>query len=330
MANEIQKRRTPDYVFNIIAYYMTALFISSLIFNIFVTYIFCQIFRRKKNTVNLIIINLSIANALHALVFILVIIASFKKEWTMGNNMCVFEAFWVCFCSITIISLLVYLGYERYQTLKDMRPIGKYVNLKSIAFVTSCWLHGLFWSIMPLVGWSSYSIEGIGVSCSLAWHLRTFSNISYIICLFMFTYVAPVVVICFTYYRMWWIVKHRQIRVSSENQNVHQANEGGSSQKGVAITGFLTAFLFLLTWTPYAIASFLSFADPVTVTPLKATIPALIAKSSVIFFPFICAAKHTEFQAECRRAYIRGGSEIRRVHINPQRNKTSTKSQLET
>ena len=170
---------------------------------------------------------------------------------------------------------------------------------------------------MPLVGWSSYGIEGIEVSCSLAWNLRTVSNISYIICLFIFSYIAPIVVICFTYYRIWQIIKRQsQVKISPENQSGHHSNEDRSLHKGVAIVGLLTTSLFLLAWTPYAIVSFVSFVNPAAVTLLQATIPALIAKSSVIYFPLVYAAKHTEFQAECRKVICgRSGSEGREVQI---------------
>ena len=93
MVKKLERMNTPDHVFYIIGSYMTVLFIASVSFNIFVTFIFCRIFKRKKNTVNLIIINLSIANALHGLAFIVVIIASFMKKWSMGDSACALNAF---------------------------------------------------------------------------------------------------------------------------------------------------------------------------------------------------------------------------------------------
>ena len=297
---------------------MTALFIISFSFNVFVTFVFLRIFKRKRNVVNLIIINLGIANALHECPSSLwVIIASFMRKWVLGRIMCILDSFWVCWCAITVITLLAFLGYERYQMLKEFRTTEKQVSARSVLGVSGCWLYGLFWSIMPVIGWSDYGIEGIGISCSVQWHSRTLSGISYITCLFMAAYVIPIVVICFAYYKMWKATKHSQLKVTPVNKGIGMAKKSDRAHRQVAIMGFLMTISFLVTWTPYAIVSFLSFVDPVGPTPLTATVPCIIAKSSVIWFPLISALKHREFQIECRRFFPRLFPAAGKDHIRP-------------
>ena len=46
-------------------------------------------------------------------------------------------------------------------------------NRRAILAVAVCSLLGLFWSTLPLVGWSHYSLEGALTSCSVEWNGRT-------------------------------------------------------------------------------------------------------------------------------------------------------------
>lgn len=61
-----------------------------------------------------------------------------------------------------------------------------------------CILLGLFWSLMPLIGWSHYSLEDNYVGCAVEWKERTPSVISYNICIFIFVFIIPFSIIIFT------------------------------------------------------------------------------------------------------------------------------------
>lgn len=61
----------------------------------------------------------------------------------------------------------------------------------------------------------------------------------------------------------------------------------------------ITAFpgAFLLCWTPYALVSMWSaFGNPGDISPLAGTIPALIAKSSVVWNPLIYVLTNKQFR----------------------------------
>ena len=310
MTNSAAKTNTPDHVYYIIGLYMTLAFIVSLGLNCIITFIFCRVFRRKPNTVNLIIINLGIANALQTCPpFLFVFINCFMKRYVLGRTICMLDSVWVTWCAITVITLLAYLGYERYQMIKEMRTMARRVNWKNALSVSVCWLYALFWSAMPLFGWSRYGIEGIGVTCSVEWHLRTFSAVSYIFCLFLASYIVPIGVICFTYYKTWKTVKHNQTRVTPDQEIPRNTSKVHGANRKVAVMGALMTGSFFLTWTPYAVFSFMSFVSPNFITPLQATIPCIIAKTSTIYYPLICAAKHNDFLDEYRRVFKRNGAQ---------------------
>lgn len=56
---------------------------------------------------------------------------------------------------------------------------------------------------------------------------------------------------------------------------------------------------FLLAWSPYACVSLISaFGNPQSITPLMATLPALFAKSQVIWNPIIYVAFNKNFRSK--------------------------------
>ena len=305
---------TPDHVYYIIGIYTTVAFIVSVCCNVFVGFIFCRIFKRKRFTVNLIIINICVANALQACPpSLFVVVNSFEEKYVFGHSVCLFDSVWVTLCAVTVITLLGYLGYERYHMIKSMRTGETRVSLKNVLSICGCWLYALFWSVMPLLGWSSYGIEGLRISCSVDWYHRTASAVSYVGCLFMAAYVVPINVICFTYYKTWRVIRQARMSIKPDKEVPGTKSKASGKDAKVAVMGALMAGSFFITWTPYAIVSFISFINPSLVTPLQSTIPCIIAKTSAIYYPLICAAKHNEFKAEYKKFLCGNRSSVERV-----------------
>ena len=65
-----------------------------------------------------------------------------------------------------------------------------------------CLFLGIFWSILPVLGWSHYSLEGILVSCSIEWDEKSFAVQSYNITVFIFVYLIPMAIIIVFNYRI--------------------------------------------------------------------------------------------------------------------------------
>lgn len=106
---------------------------------------------------------------------------------------------------VSLISLVI-LSYDRYSTLTVYNKQG--INYrKPLLAVGGTWLYSLFWTVPPLLGWSSYGIEGAGTSCSVSWTMRTAQSHAYIICLFTFCLGIPVLVMIYCYGRLLWAVK---------------------------------------------------------------------------------------------------------------------------
>ena len=50
---------------------------------------------------------------------------------------------------------------------------------------------GLFWTVLPFMGWSYYSYEGIGVTCSVEWNERSSNVISYNLTILILAFFLP-------------------------------------------------------------------------------------------------------------------------------------------
>lgn len=106
---------------------------------------------------------------------------------------------------VSLISLVI-LSYDRYSTLTVYNKQGPNYRRPLLAVIGS-WAYSLFWTVPPLLGWSSYGIEGAGTSCSVSWTVQTAQSHAYIICLFTFCLGIPILVMVYCYSRLLLAVK---------------------------------------------------------------------------------------------------------------------------
>lgn len=82
------------------------------------------------------------------------------------------------------------------------------VNFKTTSLgILGCLLLALFWSILPLLGWSHYALEANLTSCSVEWAERSFNVTSYNFCLFVFGFLFPMSLIIYCNVKLMQIVK---------------------------------------------------------------------------------------------------------------------------
>ena len=162
---------------------------------------------------------------------------------------------------------------SRIDMKKTLRSIG-----------LSCIL-GVIWPIMPLLGWSHYSLEGNLTSCSIEWSEKSFNVISYNITILICVFIIPVSVIIYCDVNLVMKVKRllatHKLRKESPQKSRQLRNE-------MKLTLNLVIFTtgFCLTWIPYGIVSMISaLGGSDLIKPLWKLIPALIAKSSLLWIP---------------------------------------------
>jgi hypothetical protein len=119
-----------------------------------------------------------------------------KKRWVFGEDGCIFSGFVMYFIGTTTIFLMAFISSERFYLNYYLKSTKQELNIKrSIKVVLACSMGALFWSILPIFGWSYYSLEGTLTSCSVEWFDRSMNVASYNIAMFIFVYIIPLTLI---------------------------------------------------------------------------------------------------------------------------------------
>ena len=77
------------------------------------------------------------------------------------------------------VYMMSVISYERYYVLKHPSKRNAINRKTAILAISASLTISLFWSMIPLLGWSKYTLEDGLTGCSLEWKERNFNIISY-------------------------------------------------------------------------------------------------------------------------------------------------------
>ncbi|XP_057707649.1 teleost multiple tissue opsin 2b isoform X2 [Corythoichthys intestinalis] len=266
----------------VLGFIMTFGFLNNLV----VLLLFCK-FKKLRTPVNMLLLNISVSDML-VCVFgtTLSFASSIHGRWLLGSGGCSWYGFInSCFGIVSLISLVI-LSYDRYSTLTVYNKRGPDYR-KPLLAVGGSWLYSLFWTVPPLLGWSSYGEEGAGTSCSVSWTVQTTQSHAYIICLFIFCLGLPVLVMIYCYGRLLWAVKQvGKIRKTAARRREYH----------ILFMVLTTAACYLLCWMPYGVVAMMAtFGPPNIISPVASVVPSLLAKSSTVINPLIYILMNKQF-----------------------------------
>uniref|UniRef100_H3DFD6 Teleost multiple tissue opsin 3b n=1 Tax=Tetraodon nigroviridis TaxID=99883 RepID=H3DFD6_TETNG len=267
-------------------------------------------FPRLLTPVNLLLVNISASDMLVSVFGTpLSLAASVRGRWLTGASGCRWYGF--SNALFGVVSLVSYslLSLERYaEVLWDPQTSASRYQRAKIA-VAASWFYSLFWTLPPLFGWSSYGPEGLGTTCSVQWHQRTASSRSYIICLFIFCLLLPLLVMIFCYGRMLLALRAWSLR--------QVGGAAGERREALVLQMVLCMVAgYLLCWMPYgAVAMLASFGPPGVVPPTASLIPSLLAKTSTVLNPVIYVRFNHQF-CRCFLYMVGWSSEASPTRVN--------------
>ena len=70
-----------------------------------------------------------------------------------------------------------------------------------------CLMLGLLWPVLPLFGWSHYTLESGLTSCTVEWAERSLNVVSYNVTIWLAGFIAPLTIILYTNYKLIVIVR---------------------------------------------------------------------------------------------------------------------------
>ncbi|KAM9849671.1 teleost multiple tissue opsin 3a [Aulostomus maculatus] len=267
------------------------------ILNNFITLLVFAKFRSLWTPINVILLNISLSDILVCVFGTpFSFAASLYGRWLIGEDGCKWYGFANSFFGIVSLVSLSVLSYERYTTVLNASKADISDFRKAWLCVGGCWLYSLLWTLPPFLGWSSYGPEGPGTTCSVQWHLRSPTSVSYVLCLFIFCLLLPLLLMLYSYGRILVAIR----RVGKINLLTAQRRE-----QHILVMVLSMVSGYLLCWMPYGImALMVTFGRSELVTPLASVVPSILAKFSTVVNPVIYVFLNNQFY-RCFVAFIK-------------------------
>ncbi|XP_027864052.1 teleost multiple tissue opsin 3a [Xiphophorus couchianus] len=263
-------------------------------------------FRCLWTPINLILLNISLSDVLVCVFGTpFSFAASLRGRWLIGEFGCKWYGFANSLFGIVSLVSLSVLSYERYNTVLRSSKVDVSDFRKAWLFIGGTWFYSLLWTLPPFLGWSSYGPEGPGTTCSVQWHLRSPTSVSYVLCLFIFCLLLPLMLMVYSYGRILFAIR----RVGKVNLLAAQRRE-----QHILLMVLSMVSCYMVCWMPYGVTALMAtFGRSGLVTPLASVVPSILAKFSTVVNPIIYVFFNNQFY-RCFVAFIKCSGEPHSVH----------------
>jgi hypothetical protein len=150
-----------------------------------------------KNPIHYFTISLTLVNILIIITQLPTsIISSYTGYFVFGEFGCHLTAFLMYFLGVFSIYLLMIKSIERFWLISFEPYEIKYLKFKFYVIVTIvAGAFCLFWTLLPFLGWSSFSYGHVKTACSLNWKDRSPKSLIYILIIIILFFFVPFLLI---------------------------------------------------------------------------------------------------------------------------------------
>ncbi|XP_060082834.1 pinopsin-like [Ylistrum balloti] len=306
--------------------YLTLLGLSSILCNGFVILVLIKAKPKYNVMHNVLLLNMAVTDLLISLVaYPMSATSSLNGTWLFNGEACTFYGFWVFSLTVGNMNTLAVIAICRY--IVAVRPEYNYLLAKKNAkyFLLVIWAYAFLWTGPPLLGWSTYTFEAYGTSCTINWGGRSILDISYNISITFTCYVFHVFICCFSYFNV--IKKYvrtnkseiglalRSTRVNQRNTEdtfnletvVSYHNVTTSRKVTMMCVGMLLSYI--LAWTPYTFLSiWVMFVGDVE--PWVHVLPTMMAKSSTLSNAIVYGVLSSKFRESVKKLFKRNQNQV--------------------
>lgn len=236
-----------------------------------------------------LIFSIAVSDILSCLIAVPFSIAGhFLEEWPFGMAGCRAHAFMIFLLALVSITHLTAISVEKYLTITKSLLKESYWDTKQVILVIcASWVYSFGFSVAPLLGWSSYGMEGTNATCSIKWESSAPEDKAYLGIMFVACYFLPIVVIAFCYQKIHKVSKH-VVNATSQMGDYAITMTKALLKKRRKSAMYFTAVIaaYLLSWTPYATASLIIVSGQ-KVHPIVLSACSVFAKTSFFLNPFM-------------------------------------------
>ncbi|XP_039926560.1 melanopsin isoform X8 [Hirundo rustica] len=206
----------------------------------------------------------------------------------------------------TLGNFLVFYAFCRSRSLRTPANI-LIINLAISDFMMSITQSPVFFTSSLYKRWifgekGAYVPEGLLTSCS--WDYMTFtpSVRAYTMLLFCFVFFIPLIAIIYSYVAIFEAIKKANKSVQTfgckhGNKEFQKQYQRMKNEWKMAKIALIVILFFVISWSPYSVVALVAFAGySHALTPFMNSIPAVIAKASVIHNPIIYAITHPKYR----------------------------------
>ncbi|XP_072897961.1 visual pigment-like receptor peropsin isoform X1 [Hemitrygon akajei] len=268
---------------NIVAAYLIMAGILSLLSNVVVLIMFVK-FKEFRTATNAVIANLAFTDiGVSAIGYPMSAASDLHGSWKFGYSGCQAYAALNIFFGMTSIGLLTVVAVDRYLTVSKPELGRKMTAATYSALILVAWVNGLFWALMPVLGWANYAPDPTGATCTINWRNNDSLFVSYTMTVFAANFVVPLSIMFFCYYNV-----SKTMKQFAQHSGLENITLDWSEQLDVTKMSVVMIVMFLVAWSPYSVVClWSSFGNPKLIPPAMAIIAPLFAKSSTFYNPCI-------------------------------------------
>nr|FAA00401.1 TPA: opsin [Nematostella vectensis] len=282
-----------------LSFYIGVVGVLGVLGNVLVVAAFYR-YRSLRTSTNTFILHLGLCNLILASMDLLFTLPSTaSKKWMFGLLACRFYGLTYHFFCYVSLNTLAIISLDRYWVITKP-AIGIKITIKrALICIAVSYVYTLVFSIPLFLQWESFEEKIFYTGCYLTTTRLTVKSLLYSIVHGVFLFLFPFGLMIFCYGSIFKSVKRKGrygVRLRSKKNKWIFAIQRIPHWRTARMI-IVVIFVFLACWLPYVIVSTcMSLGRRPQISLLTLEITLLVAKSGVIYNPFIYAALNLRFR----------------------------------
>ncbi|XP_052891352.1 opsin-1-like [Anopheles moucheti] len=293
---------------SIIGFVIFVLGVISIIGNGMVIYIFSTA-KSLRTPSNLFVVNLALSDFLMMGTNAFTMVYNcWYETWSLGLLMCDLYAFFGSLFGCCSIWTMTMIALDRYNVIVKGLAGKPLTNTGAILRIIICWVIGVVWGILPMLGWNRYVPEGNMTACGTDYLTDDWFHKSYILVYSVFVYYIPLFTIIYSYI---FIIKavsahEKNMREQAKRMNIQSlrsSDDGKSTEMKLAKIALVTISLWFMAWTPYTVINYTGVFKTANISPLATIWGSVFAKANAVYNPIVYGISHPKYRAALLRRF---------------------------